>query len=104
MLLLQRRIALSSSFLTPSMERARSFSGFPGLEEIWSYLMNDADHCVFHKSELYFYSSKEVDAKIVNEELRQSQFHIFEADVLFDHIERVVSWLSDSDSTFVYQL
>jgi hypothetical protein len=79
------------------MEHVRSFSGFPGLDNIRSYLTtNDAE-----KSELY---SSKVDAKIVNEDLRQSQFRIFEGDVLFDHVERVVSWLNDSDSTFVYQL
>jgi hypothetical protein len=31
------------------MERARYFSGFSGLEEIRSYLINDADHCAFQK-------------------------------------------------------
>eukprot|EP00985_Skeletonema_marinoi_P005293 scaffold2282_cov136-Skeletonema_marinoi.AAC.3 len=83
------------------MEHVHSFSGFPGLDKIRSYLTNDVDHPAFQKSELY---SSKVDAKIVNEDLRRSQFRIFEGDALFDHVESVVSWLNDSDLTFVYQL
>jgi hypothetical protein len=83
------------------MEHVRSFVSFPGLDEIRAYLKDDANHPAFQKSELY---SSKVDQKIVDEDLRKSQFRIFEDDALFQHVERVVKWLNDSDSTFVYQL
>ena len=85
------------------MEHVRSFSGFPGLDKIRTYLSNDQDRPAFQKSELYSSSSK-VDAKIVNEDLRKSQFRILEDNALFQHVENVVSWLNDSYSTFAYQL
>lgn len=88
------------------MEHVRPFSGFPGLDDVLAFLAttNDGDdnqHPAFQQSELY---SSKVDAKIIDESLRKSEFRTFEDEKLFGYVERVVSWLNGSDKHFHYQL
>ena len=78
---------------------ARSFTGFPCLQEIRAFLASGTES--FQKSELY---SSSVDAKIIDESLRKSKFRTFKDGELFSLVDNIVGWLNTSDPTFIYQL
>ena len=81
------------------MEHVRSFSGFPGLDEMKEFLASQDSP--LETSELY---SSAHDAKIVDIALRQSQYRKFTDGKLFDLVDEALQWLNASDTQFVYQV
>ena len=78
----------------------RSFGKFPALSELQAFIAAKED-IPFDSSELY---SSKVDAKIVDLELRQSKFRVFQDREIFDLVDQTVQWLSETDQSYAYQL